>query len=24
VVRGTTDKHAEWRTPIYQKVLVTA
>jgi len=24
VVRGTTDKHAEWRTPMYQKVLVTA
>ena len=24
VVRGTTDKHAEWRTPIYQKVLATA
>jgi branched-chain amino acid aminotransferase len=24
VVRGTSDKHAEWRTPIYQKVLVTA
>jgi branched-chain amino acid aminotransferase len=23
-VRGTTDKHAEWRTPIYQKVPVTA
>jgi len=24
VVRGVTDKHAEWRTPIYQKVLATA
>ena len=24
VVRGTTDKHAEWRTPIYQKVQVMA
>jgi branched-chain amino acid aminotransferase len=24
VVRGTTDKHAEWRTPIYQRVLATA
>jgi branched-chain amino acid aminotransferase len=24
VVRGTTDKHTEWRTPMYQKVLVTA
>jgi hypothetical protein len=24
VVRGNTDKHAEWRTPMYQKVLVTA
>jgi branched-chain amino acid aminotransferase len=24
VVRGTTDKHAEWRTPMYRKVLATA
>lgn len=24
VVRGTTDKHADWRTPMFQKVLVTA
>jgi branched-chain amino acid aminotransferase len=24
VVRGTTDKHAEWRTPIFQQVLVPA
>jgi hypothetical protein len=24
VVRGTADKHAEWRTPMFQKVLVTA
>jgi branched-chain amino acid aminotransferase len=24
VVRGTTDKHAEWRTPIFQKVLASA
>jgi len=24
VVRGTTDRHTEWRTPMYQKVLVTA
>jgi branched-chain amino acid aminotransferase len=24
IVRGTTDKHTEWRTPMYQKVLVTA
>lgn len=24
VVRGTTEKHAEWRTPMYQKALVSA
>ena len=24
VVRGTTDKHAEWRIPIGQKALITA
>jgi branched-chain amino acid aminotransferase len=24
VVRGTTERHAEWRTPMYQKVLLTA
>jgi branched-chain amino acid aminotransferase len=24
VVRGTTDKHADWRTPMFQKVLVPA
>jgi branched-chain amino acid aminotransferase len=24
VVRGSTDKHAEWRTPMYQKVPVAA
>jgi branched-chain amino acid aminotransferase len=24
VVRGSTDAHADWRTPIYQQVLATA